>query len=420
MRISPALPRLRRHVMALLAGCVALGAIGAGSAALAEDAVIPAHELTRSGGGCKIRLLPKQSHGDTVPVLLVTWGGRSKADQFAINVETPFVWAGLDFVHSNRRDAFEPVAMARARDVVRSPLWRTFKTLHEAQKPFHLTARTRDGKFVSARYEGLDPQGIIAILENQCDFASARVSAKTPEQLLSEERALGLSDDQVRHIRWVLLRRFSTRDFGERTGPLSTTQRDYLQRFATERGQPPTRYLNRVLADMLLREPFVPHRNDYSRQASYRVDRDWLTYRTRSNARCVMLSHATRWSGADLFSAPRMQFQADRGDGGSSMYLAMVTPNPFNTARPVSARVDGRSYRLEFSEGEVKPPRTRDGFLSNDVMRALKRGRGVEIIGTDKHSGRPLSIWFSAYGFTSAFDRMMRECNRYGLRVWIQ
>lgn len=404
-----------RGVLVLCAGVLAL----AGATPAAAQSRIPAHEIERdkSSGACSVSLIPEETYGDDPPRLTVITLGRSRADQVGLDAQTGRGTTDLTLVYKNARTEFRRIAPVSVKALTNSQLWKTIDESAKQKRPFFLTSKTADGRYASARYENIEPLGIIAILEAQCSFSSSTLTAATPDQLRAKESALALSGDQLRHIRWVLNSRYGSSNSTPIPASILTTgERGYLERYARDIGQPKTRYLTEVLANRLLREEFRPRAVNRAGNRGYSRLKDWETYRWTTD-RCAVSSAAISWSGLNLYVRPEILFTArDRADG-NAIFFDMVTPNPFRTGSTVTLVVDGRSYRLQWNSGRLLPRRDGDG-VSDETMKAFRRGNNIEFRGTSKDSGRPASVYYSASGFTGAFNQMMRDCRRPALRDW--
>lgn len=393
-----------------------LGLIGTVAGAQSR---IPAHRIDKdkTSQACVVSLIPVETYGTAPPVLTVTTQGKSRPGSFAISAKSAPGTIRLDLVFQNQRSDFEAVGAAPVKSIATTPLWKMIADSDAKKGPFFLTARTGDGRYASARYEAIDPEGILSILETQCGIKSNTISVQSPEQLLARERALDLSGDQLRHIRWILNSRY-----GDATkepviaSQLTKDERTYLERYSVQVGQPKSAYLNRTLANRLLRDSFVAETPNRSSLQRYSSHGDWEIYKW-GRDQCAASSPALRWTGLNLYVRPEMRFSATYNIAGSNMNFDMVSPNPFRGDAPVRAIVDGRSYPLQQRGGGILPPREGDG-LSTVALKAIRRGRTVEIRGTSVRSGRTASVFFSASGFTSAFTQLIRECRRPGLRDW--
>jgi len=391
-----------------------------GQAAQAQTR-IPAHQTDRNAatGACTVRLLPDAVTGESAPVLVVTTTGTSGSNALGVAAQTDTPTTRLELVFANTRTAFEPLAPAQPRALKSSQVWKTLVEAEKQERPFFLTARGLDGRYSSARYQALETAGLMAILETQCGFSPDALNDISDAQLLARETALGLNEEQVRHIRWILHSRYSEAT----TAPipvasLTDIDRTYLERYSAQIGDGKTRFLNSALASRLLRQEFIPVQVDRSGSVGFVQHQNWQAYWWNAN-RCAVSTFALSWAGENFYLRPEMLFTAQNAAPGNAMFFNMVTPNPFYVDSPVAAVVDGRSYRLQQVDGRILPPSTGDG-VNDAVMKAIRRGTNIEIRGTGKFTGRPLSLYFSANGFTGAFTQMMRNCQRPTLQDWFR
>lgn len=415
------LNRLQR--LARLAALAVAGAV-CGAAAFAQDgASIPAHKLERNTArsSCTVTLIPEMRSSDDSPLLVITSGGAGKPGVLGIDAGSETRPVELQFVARNKRVPFQAMPPKEASVVARSALWKELDAIHKAGAPFFLTARMEDGSWTSSRYEKVDPLGIIRLLEQNCDFRSAQLTARSTADLAADEKALGLRPDDYRHIRWVLTRKFDP-TAGEPilAATFSSSDRLKIERYAKSVGQPASQYLDRTLANMLLSEPFQPAPFNYGSMRRVTYHGDWTNYTDPSDGRCHMASSAYSWTSGPFFRAPRMVFSADVTSPRDLMYFSMVEPNPFLGSERLVAIVDGRTYRLQIERETWVKPATEGSGLSDAVMKAMARGSLIQISGTQKGTRVPLTLSFSALGFTASFKQLMADCGRPGLREWLR
>lgn len=387
--------------------------------------IIPPHRLERdiSTGICTISLLPEEKTADDAPILTVRGGGNSKSDSLGVTAVMRAPVTQMQLVAQNARNLFPTIPMARAPTVVRTRLWRDLAAFARDKAPFYVTARLADGSYASSRYDSVDPLGIVRLLEQDCGFASDQLSAKTDSQRLAEEQALNIRGDDLRHIRWVLVRRYApgSTEPGE-TSELTSLDRGFLERYTTEIGQPKSRFLTRIVADRLLHEPVEPRIPEITGTMTNATwHGDWLTYVDASDGWCVIQTAALSWQGDEFFMLPLLVMQADPGKSGSNLSFDMVRPNPFVRTAPVWATIDGRQYDMQQRDGEWIMPRQLEDGLSDEILIGMRRSSSsFQISSTSKRTSGPLSLTFSPIGFSAAFSMMMKNCNRYGLKSWIE
>lgn len=396
-----------------------VAALALPSPELAAQTMLPPHAVSVSDrSGCEVDLLPNATYGPA-PRLRVSSRGVS-GDRIGLYLTSDSSLTDPEIVFRNGRAKFEPVAMSPWATITSSALWKTLVAAAEEGEPVHFTARTPGGDWASARYEGLDPMHIFRILEiNEC-FSSATLTTQTPEELRAAEQALGLRPEEITHIRWVLYQINKRRDAPSASLLLHFQDRSYLERYAATNGFGPARYLDRALVAHLLGEPIRPVRPDLSDIGRDRQRyRYWISVRHPS-AYCEITTLATRIVGPQPYHLPRIRLAARPGESGAGMYIDLVSPMPFSETGAVWAVVDGRRYELQVQDGRVMPVSTGENNVSNNVTRAFRAGRNIQISGIDIRSGAVMRIDFSAYGFTDAFNSMMGRCNRWGMRNWLE
>lgn len=381
---------------------------------------IPANEIkyNKLSESCAVTLIPTETYGIDPPRLTIVTVGKRKPDTFGIDVELPASTLILELVYLNQRQEFQSVRPVLSKIATKSHLW---SVLVESQKkgiPFFLTATNIDGSYASSRYQGVEPKGIISILEAQCGFRSDAVTSFTPAQLRARERELRLTADQMRHIRWVLNSKFGSAHITPTdVTSLTNGERHYLEKYAKSIRVSKSRYLNEILVNRLLRERFLAAKQARTKN-SYSKYSDWESYK-RSADRCAVSTSATDWTGTNLYTRPEIMFTAKISDKTDYLYFDMVSPNPFRTGAKISVIVDGRRYALQVRNNYVMPPKSGKG-LSDSIMKAIQRGRTIVFHGIAKDTGKAATIQFSASGFTKAVNRMMQLCNRPGLREWFR
>lgn len=408
----------------VLGAVVALTVLGPTQAQAQVD--LPPHRLERVGQGCVVTLVPASMRGEG-PQLAVRSRG-TQSDEIQIGLASANGMTNVSLVARNNRAAFAATTFSSASNIRSGQVWRTLDSLARDDLPFHLTGTMPDGTWVSARYDAINPLGIIRILETNSCYSSATVTSRTTAEMLAEEQALRLSQDNVRHIRWVLAARDAPatrrRPTPELADALTLQDRSRLAAYSRSIGAGDTRYLTRDLANRLLAVPFYPVRPDLSSgMSSFMQDRAWASYwEPVSGSRdgyCTVASVATSVEGVDLWELPVMYIGARSDWSGGSAYFNLVHPMPFDAGRQVYAMVDGSRYSLQIDDGRVKPRATGGNTVSDDVIRAIRRGEDIRIVGTSARTGRSLTVRFSAFGFTSSFNRMADLCGRRQLLNWL-
>lgn len=383
------------------------------------QAVLPPHAVTEAGpSGCVVDLLPNAVYGSSLRLTIRSLGVDS--DQIGIALTSDTALANPEFVFRNRRSAFEAMSLQPASSFARSELWRILEQAAASDEPLFITARTSDGDWASARYEGISPRQIIQLLElNRC-YSAIEVTAESPVGPIERERALGLSRNQITHIRWVLAKRNNvTTPPNIRARILDGNDRRRLLLFSRDAGVGRTRYLNAELARLLLAIPIRPSRPTLSSLGPTRRQfEEWNSYITEAGS-CEISTIATSVDGPQPYIMPRMRFAAVEGESGALMYFDLVHPRPFRESSAAWAYVGGRRYELQIRDGRILPRSAGGNTVTDELTRAMGSGSTISISGTDYRTGDKMIVIFSAIGFSDAFYSMMGRCNRWGLRTWL-
>lgn len=401
---------------------VSLGALTAQVVAFPSfaDTVFPPHALVKDNprGTCRITLLPTLASGPAAPRLVVDMPNGSKRDRFGLRLASDAAVVEAQTVFDNARDTFTPISATSGSAMARRSVWVALAAAYKDEKPISFTVRHPSGDYSSALYEGLDPIGIVSILETQCAYTSPVLTSISKTDRLRVEQGLRLSTSDVRKIRWVLNARYGNK-YREpsRSSTLTARDRDYLGRYTEDKGLPISRYLTQGSANRLLVERFSAAQPKLSGSTSQRRFDDWLFYR-RTNE-CYVETAATTWSGFDFYVRPIARFSATRNQSGAGMNIALVRPNPFRTSASIKARVHAWDIPLRFGSGRILPMQER-GVPSKDIVKGFQAGREVAFIGTSQESGRSALVRFSAIGFTAAFSHLQNVCNRAGLSAWLR
>ncbi|HHB81176.1 MAG TPA: hypothetical protein ENK83_05445, partial [Aliiroseovarius sp.] len=265
-------------------------------------------------------MLPRKQTGSNPPLLVIRTTGSSRNGEVYIEADFPASAGPVQLVYNNARTDFSAKRYASGKTLIESGFWAMLKAAENKDMAFFLTGRRLDGTYESARYSGISPLGVISILESQCGFSSSAISAKSSADLLADERALGISSDDMRHIRWVLNRQISSRRSAPPKGStLTSTERGYLEQYARRNGLRASRYLTPELAQSLIRRRFLPLRSPPSSKPNYRRHSDWFSYQTSDRKACVTASFATSWTGAEFYVAPMMEYGARKSTSGNAI-----------------------------------------------------------------------------------------------------
>ncbi|MEM7519861.1 MAG: hypothetical protein AAF307_02385 [Pseudomonadota bacterium] len=385
-----------------------------------QDVSLPSHSLSVSppSNSCVLELTPSETQGESPPTLFVRTLGKARPDVLELKVEIARSHTNAELVFLNQRAEIESTKSLPIQQILKSRLWKVLEEAHRKKTPFFLTSNDGAGGYYSSRFEGIEPKGIIAILERQCGFASTKITAKTPKQRAADERALGLSSAQIKHIRWVLSAKYKAGNAPPAArSSFSATERGYIAKYSRSAGLGESAFLTDRVANRLLRETFEAKEATYSGSSRLRIFKDWSSYYR--GKRCHISTNALSWTGMDFYVKPQMLFSAEDGTRGNALVFNIVTPNPFLATANVRAVVDGKRFVLQVSGDRILPRREGSG-VSDDIMKAIQKGDFVTIRGISKKTKELATITFSAAGFTAAFGKMMDMCNRPALRDWFR
>ncbi len=204
----------------------------------------------RSSRNCTIAFIPAQTHGGALaPRLAFITDGMNR---LSFGVENEAQFANAVFVQNNSRVAFG-TSKAGTQQFLTSEMGKMLRS----QQLFFVTAKRSDsGKYVSSRYDNVDFDGLLRVIEQHCPFdAESMMSDATTSARERAEQALRLSDSDLKLIRWALNKRYSGSS-GEPEGRSSLTlvERNYLRQYAAAIGLPASRYLTNDTANRLRAE----------------------------------------------------------------------------------------------------------------------------------------------------------------------
>ena len=210
-------------------------------------------ELSGSGArasrSCMLVLLPARTLGETAaPRLILLSEGLSR---LSFGIANAIQYESVELVRNNTRMPLIGSTGVTAQQFLASDMGKAIKS----RRLFFVTARRVDtGKLVSSRYEPLDFDAILRRLETHCPFDAEALMADVSDRERAE-RALGLSQSDIRLIRWAISKRLtnSSREPDTRAA-LSPSERSYLKRYAAENGLPATQYLTAELVQRLKSE----------------------------------------------------------------------------------------------------------------------------------------------------------------------
>jgi hypothetical protein len=214
---------------------VVMRAGGAAGEVYFSDSTI---ELSGSGArasrSCMLVLLPARTLGETAaPRLILLTDGLSR---LSFGIANATQYEGVELVGNNTRTPLTGSTGVTAQQFLVSDMGKAIKS----QRLFFVTARRVDtGKLVSSRYEQLDFDAVLRRLETHCPFDAEALMADVSDRERAE-RALGLSQSDIRLIRWAISKRMtnSSREPDTRAA-LSPAERSYLKRLPPRTGCQP-------------------------------------------------------------------------------------------------------------------------------------------------------------------------------------
>lgn len=203
---------------------------------------------SRTSRTCAIVLKPTLAFGEPMaPKLLIT----AAPSRLSWGVEKPGQYSSVAIVQGNTRRPFAGADNGSIDQFSTSEIGKAIKS----GRLFFLTAqRTGTRSFVSSRYERIDLDAILARVETACPFdAESMMTSLSARE--SAERALSISQSDLTLIRWALNKKYG-RAAGrpDPTSSLSSSERTYLKRYASDNGRPQSRYLTAELVLILKAE----------------------------------------------------------------------------------------------------------------------------------------------------------------------
>ena len=309
-------------------------------------------------------------------------------------------------------------------DLLADPIWALLDPGADAKNSLYLTVRNGDGGYSSARYDHLSHDGILRLLALACRPTGLDSPALTPVEHSAAEVRLALSDADRVHIRRLLSALYGTDgvDVGK-SGVFNVTDRRFIAQFNAEQKYPSGDYLwpasvpdmlKTTVNDATQAAPMPAGSAELVRHA------DWSVLGDSAGSLCRITTIATAQEG--LETGLRMEFSVDSKGSGGMMAIDLVTPNPFRADAPLAAMIDGTGFGLvvEPKTGALIPQPLSDGSMTNDLVKALRFGKSVEIGGVAKATNAPSRLSFSLLGFSAAFKDMASACNRPGIMGWIE
>lgn len=402
------------------------GALSCAGVGCAAAQGLPAHSVSFDPvtARCRIVLEPDGSTGAHPPRLFLS-----------SDMLEPSLAFGLDgsgiveavVVRQGERQPFVGREGLTPEGLRADPVWSRFDSGPEGKDSVYVTVRDAEGDYSSARYDKLRQADILRLAVLACGIEGLDTEALTPVEHRAAEARLPLTDADRLHIRRLLAARYAEpgTDVGE-GGRFTVTDRRFIARFNTDAGHPSGEYLWPAAVPALLAEavkiapPAAPAPAPAPGEAELSRHGDWVVLGDAAKGLCRVSTPATAVEG--LEAGLRMEFAVDTAGRGGMMAIDLVKPNPFRADMPLAAVIDGQGFALQVEPGSgaVIPQPLPDGGMTNDLTRALRRGKTVTIEGVSAATGAPARLAFSAMGFGAAFKAMADACNRPGVMGWIE
>ena len=198
---------------------------------------------------CVVALHPTQQLG------VIFWPQLQLAmideESTGISLKDTGSFADVTFLQGNRRQPFAPATNLsldafRASDIGQAIL---------SKRLFFITAKlaaSSQDNYVSSRYDPVDFDRVLRIVEAHCRFDAEALLSDTSDRQNTEQN-LDLPQPKLTLMRWVLRKKYGHDD--RRPGDsltLSALERDYLKRYTADSMLPISRYLNEAVVQRLL------------------------------------------------------------------------------------------------------------------------------------------------------------------------
>lgn len=370
---------------------------------------------------CHVDFMGDASSGEAPPQLRVTF------DMFAEQVSvalTGGVFLEMVFLYSDTRLDFRPIRAIPLNRLPEDPFWSQLGAAAEYGGSIFFTVRDDRDVYSSVRYDQLGPKQIARTVALACGADMPEAIPESKIEARRAEKRIRLSDTDIAHIRRILVSRYGEPGMVVgREAHFTITDRRLIALFNSNGEEPGSEYLTAEgAAELLTAQVELPKQAPTPADAIQVAEfRDWSLWSERDDSVCSILSPVQSSAGYSGTIRPVMRFAVDRTDSGGLMFFELTRPNPFAPG-DISANIDGQRVELliEPSTGALVPRPLADGRLSNEFMVSLHQGSSVSIDGTAIDTGQPLSLSYSALGFTAAFREMSQLCNRAGILGWIE
>lgn len=294
----------------------------------------------------------------------------------------------------------------------------------------HISGQMLNEDFFSARFDPVpDPKWMMA-LHDECQFDVERLEEFQGVRA-AQEVALALEPDALRHIRWILARRFhpNERNEPQSSSTLTKKERGLLRRYLFRDTElPVSNFLTKSSAESLAREVFQPISPPIDGE-QLQKHRDWISFAAAGDAGkvCYAVTEASNVADGPLWQLPRMVLWAKQGDPSKIMALQLAAEAKLDIAKAdvVIYFNTGASFKMLKQDTNLLPAgrigQKSLGLIEDvrDFLKATKTAISMRVEGTTER-GTPVSFTWSARGFTAAFNRMMKNCSRKDLTFWVR
>jgi len=218
------------------------GALGIATALTAPAAARVSYETTDSPRGCIARVLPDQVSG-AIGLIFRTNGTDLTVEFDDVPANRAARTGAADLVAGDTRMPFRPLALADRARADENDTWR----LMASGQPVHLTLSPPAGAVQTARFDDLDPAGILAELERRCPPAPDLAAQR------AEEARLSLAPEDIRLINTILLAEAGGSVLpAQASDRLDERARSLIDAFSRRTLGAPRRYLNRALFEQIM------------------------------------------------------------------------------------------------------------------------------------------------------------------------
>lgn len=270
-------------------------------------------------------------------------------------------------------------------------------------------------------------QAAALLAEKQAKAEEARLTRARRDAAIEGERQVYLSDgfdpSVVLRLRWILNARYGQSLFEPppHADYLTDAERDHLVLFRRDNGLDDgqdaavLRYLDGRTYAAARDMRFEPLRPDFSMADQAERSGDWWSTTTgvRGGAdfTCDALSVAVAMGPGQEYLFPTLSFVVAPGQSNGAITLR--SPR-FDPSIPIEVSIDGRPMPAGSTLGGLDL----DG--QTRLTRGMRAGSELTVTGVSPISLQRVTYTYSLKGFTSAFERMTRLCQRSDALGWIR